>query len=139
MTSNPGSTCGQTRGFEGYTSGVADPSPTNGADPGLVARLGEELSADQDQLVAQLDELEGSGTSPGFDEGFADTAQVSAEQSESRVLASQLRDQLEDVEFAIARIGDGTYGTCVVCGEPIGEARLEAMPATRWCISHAPG
>lgn len=118
---------------------MTDPSRTHDADPELVARLGEELSAEQHQLVTQLDELEGSGTSPGFDEGFADTAQVSAEQSESRVLASQLREQLDDVEFAIARIAEGTYGTCVVCGESIAPARLEAMPATRWCISHAPG
>lgn len=110
---------------------------TANIDPSLVARLGEQLADDQQHLVEQLEDLGGSGTSSGFDEGFADTAQVSAEQSESRVLAAELRDQLDDVEFAIARIAEGTYGTCVTCGEAIAEARLEAMPATRWCIDHA--
>jgi DnaK suppressor protein len=114
-----------------------DAAATANIDPSLVARLGEQLADDQQHLVEQLDDLGGSGTSQGFDEGFADTAQVSAEQSESRVLAAELRDQLDDVEFAIARIADGTYGTCVTCGEAIAEARLEAMPATRWCIEHA--
>ena len=39
--------------------------------------------------------------------------------------------------FAITRLDEGTYGTCEVCGQPIAPARLEAMPATRYCINHA--
>lgn len=105
----------------------------------LVARAGDALNNEHSQLVSQLAELGETGISPGFDEGFADSAQVAAEQGESRVLASQLREQLDDVEAAITRLAQGTYGVCEACGEPIGDARLEAMPATRWCIQHAGG
>ncbi len=45
----------------------------------------------------------------------------------------ELETELHDVEHALHRLDDGTYGTCEVCGEAIGEARLEAAPATRVC------
>lgn len=42
--------------------------------------------------------------------------------------------QLALVETALERLGSGTYGNCQVCGKPIAEARLEAMPAARYCV-----
>jgi len=66
-----------------------------------------------------------------------DSGQVAAEQGENKVLASQLRSELDEVERALAKIDVGTYGKCETCGEQIAEARLEAMPATRFCIQHA--
>jgi RNA polymerase-binding transcription factor DksA len=62
---------------------------------------------------------------------------VAAEQGENAVLANRLRAELDEVERALAKLDDGTYGRCEVCGGPIAEARLEAMPATRFCIDHA--
>jgi DnaK suppressor protein len=41
------------------------------------------------------------------------------------------------VALALQRLEDGTYGRCEACGVAIEPARLEAMPATRFCISHA--
>ena len=35
---------------------------------------------------------------------------------------------IDEVEAALGRIEDGTYGTCAVCGKPIAEERLEAVP-----------
>ncbi len=43
----------------------------------------------------------------------------------------------EDIIRALTKINEGTYGTCEVCGAPIGETRLEANLAARTCISHA--
>jgi RNA polymerase-binding transcription factor DksA len=40
------------------------------------------------------------------------------------------------VRAALRRIEDGTYGRCVVDGEPIGEKRLEAVPWTPYCLQH---
>ena len=79
----------------------------------------------------------GSGASADFDDNFADSGQVAAEQGENKVLAAPLRAELDEVERALAKLDDGTYGRCEICGEPIAEARLEAMPATRFCIDHA--
>jgi DnaK suppressor protein len=95
------------------------------------------LEAEGRHLREQLKELDRDESSLAFDENFADSAQVAAEQGENAALAVQLREQLDDVERALAKLDEGTYGRCEVCGEPIGEARLEAMPATRFCIQHA--
>ncbi len=114
------------------TSEAAAPAPY-GEDAEL--RVG--LDSQRVQLTEQLHELGSEGDSSQVDDGFADTAQVSAEQGEQQALAAQLREQLDDVERALTRLDEGTYGTCEVCGEPIGEARLEVMPATRFCITHA--
>ncbi|MEY2405142.1 MAG: hypothetical protein QOG39_58, partial [Acidimicrobiaceae bacterium] len=63
--------------------------------------------------------------------------QVAAEQGETRVLAASLQDQLADVELALEKLAAGSYGKCEVCGEDITDARLVAMPASRYCIKHA--
>jgi RNA polymerase-binding transcription factor DksA len=72
-----------------------------------------------------------------FDENFADSGQVAAEQGENKILSSSLREQLNEVERALHKMDEGTYGRCERCGEPIAEARLEAMPASAFCIAHA--
>jgi DnaK suppressor protein len=95
----------------------------------------EQLESERDNLRVQLGDLTG-GT---FDDNFADSGQVAAEQGENRVLAGRLRDQLDDVERALARLDDGSYGRCETCGVTIDEARLEVMPAARFCIAHAGG
>ena len=46
-------------------------------------------------------------------------------------------DRRDEVALALGRLEDGTYGSCEVCGVAIAPARLEAMPATRYCINHA--
>ncbi len=96
------------------------------------------LQAEQAELSRRLEELTADGaTAPEFDENFADSAQVAAEQGENLSLAAALREQLADVEGALARIDEGRYGRCEVCDREIGAARLEAMPATPFCIDHA--
>ena len=81
----------------------------------------------------------GSATAGGshYDPNFADSSQVTAERGEAEVLAGQLQESLDEVARALDRLEDGSYGRCEVCGEAIEPARLEAMPATRFCINHA--
>ena len=108
----------------------------------------DQLDSERTDLARQLQELSSDGAASELDENFADTAQVAAEQKkraeleaaervETRTLAAQLQDQLDDVEAALGRIDAGTYGTCEVCDKPVTAARLEAMPSTRFCIDHA--
>ncbi len=98
----------------------------------------ELLEGEMQRLQAELSEL-GFGESGGlhYDPNFADSSQVTAERGEAEVLAGQLRESLDEVSQALARLEEGSYGTCEVCGQPINPARLEAMPATRFCINHA--
>jgi RNA polymerase-binding transcription factor DksA len=108
------------------------------ASPTALASLRAQLQDERASLQHQLEELQaGTDKSLSFDENFADSGQVAAEQGESRLLAASLSDQLREVERALRKFDDGTYGKCETCGEEIAEARLEAMPATRYCINHA--
>lgn len=70
-----------------------------------------------------------------FDEGFADAAQTTSERARVLSLAEGLRQRLEDLEAALARVAKGTYGRCERCGKDIAAERLEAIPAARLCIS----
>ena len=98
----------------------------------------ELLEHERTDLRGQLAEL-GFGDAGGltYDSNFADSSQVTAERGEAEVLAGQLREQLAEVEAAIHRLDDGSYGRCARCGEDINPARLEAMPAARLCITCA--
>jgi RNA polymerase-binding transcription factor DksA len=62
---------------------------------------------------------------------------VTAERGEVDALAGNLVETLQDIEDALAKFNAGTYGTCESCGQAISEARLDAMPAARLCISCA--
>lgn len=44
---------------------------------------------------------------------------------------------LQEIDKALQRMEEGTYGLCEVCGKPIEEKRLEALPWTTLCIEHA--
>jgi DnaK suppressor protein len=99
----------------------------------LLAAVRAALEAERDELTQQLAE---HGDVP-FDENFADSGQVAAEQGEHRALTGRIQETLRDVGLALGKLDEGTYGKCEVCGEEIAEARLEAMPATRYCINHA--
>ncbi|MCX7621370.1 MAG: TraR/DksA family transcriptional regulator [Acidimicrobiales bacterium] len=106
-------------------------------DQARVDATRELLEAEQAQLRRQLQELGAENQGMEFDDNFADSGQVAAEQGEARTLASRLREQLSDVERALTKLDEGTYGLCEVCGERISDARLEAMPTARYCIHHA--
>jgi DnaK suppressor protein len=99
----------------------------------LVSTARAQLEEERLNLRRQLAELTGLDS----DHNFADSSAVAAEQGEVRVLAENLRALLGEVEHALDKIDLGTYGTCEECGRPIAEPRLEAMPATRWCVDHA--
>jgi RNA polymerase-binding protein DksA len=47
----------------------------------------------------------------------------------------RLREQLAEVEHALAKFDQGTYGICDICGQPIDRARLEALPQANLCLS----
>jgi DnaK suppressor protein len=68
------------------------------------------------------------------DRGFADSAHSTAERSRLLSVVTALRENLRDVEHAIAKLGEGTFGTCERCGRPIGDERLEALPWAALCI-----
>ena len=63
-----------------------------------------------------------------YDQHPADEGTETFEQERDEGIADQLRDQLAAIERAERRIDEGTYGVSVVSGQPIPDARLEAIP-----------
>ena len=64
----------------------------------------------------------------------ADLAAGTCEQEISLSMLGRLQADLEEIRSALESIDDRTYGSCVQCGKPIPEARLEALPAADTCV-----
>jgi DnaK suppressor protein len=61
-------------------------------------------------------------------------ATESLELEKRLALEKQLRDQITEIDHALQKIKQGTYGLCDICGKPIAANRLEALPAATLCI-----
>jgi DnaK suppressor protein len=86
-------------------------------------------------------QLEEHGVSPAedrvqveVDEGFADSAQATAERSELLGMIEQLRSHRAEIVAALERMDNGTFGKCERCGQEIPLERLEAIPVARLCV-----
>jgi DnaK suppressor protein len=99
--------------------------------------LRESLEAERDSLRSRLAELGFGSEALSYDSNFADSSQVTAERGEAEALAASLMATLTQVERALAKFDDSTYGVCESCGGDIAYARLEAKPEARYCISCA--
>ena len=102
-------------------------------------RLEEErtrLQGIRDGLQREQDEgsSETGGELSSIDQHPGDSGTETFEMEKNVSLLEQVDDELQEIEAAAQRLGRGTYGTCQACGRPIGDARLEAMPATRFCV-----
>lgn len=67
----------------------------------------------------------------------ADIGTEAYSQDLSLHLMQRERDLLIEVDEALRRIEDGTYGVCLATGKPIGKQRLQAKPWARFCLEYA--
>ncbi len=95
-----------------------------------VKRLTGELAEVEEDLAGMI---ENSGEGAGNDQ--ADVGSASFERDQEMVIVNNARDMLEQSQHALARIADGTYGKCEICGNPIGKNRLMAFPRATLCLS----
>lgn len=98
------------------------------------------------QLLADLDMLEeetlcNGGGAPADREGLAPDDDELYTMSEGLDTAADLSANdlalLREVDAALRRIEEGTYGTCLATGKPISKARLRAIPWAQYCKEHA--
>ena len=87
-----------------------------------------------DEHLHDETETENLSELSGLDQHQADTGTETFEREKDLSILERVEGELSDVEHALARLDDGTYGLCAACGKPIGDSRLEAMPATRFCV-----
>ena len=68
------------------------------------------------------------------DQHPADIGTETFERDKDMSILYNVEAELSDIERALRRLDDGVYGRCEACGRPIGAARLQARPMTRFCI-----
>ncbi|MFP5321646.1 MAG: TraR/DksA family transcriptional regulator [Acidimicrobiia bacterium] len=89
-------------------------------------RQAKQLRAEADSLVMDLD--------PGdvqFDEESGEGDTIAVERGRDLALAAKALEMIEEIDHALAKFDEGTYGICEVSGEPIPQERLEAIPWAR--------
>ncbi len=107
---------------------------------GRTERLRQLLLARRQEIQRQIDELLAQHRSDQTqlrEESVADTEDLSTRDSESHQQLSilEVRNQMRlQVEAALQRLDEGTYGLCEDCRQPINEERLKARPFARRCI-----
>jgi DnaK suppressor protein len=92
-----------------------------------IAHLHEESPRNMED---ELGELAGRGS----DNHLGDMATVTFDRELDEGLEEGAQQTLAQIDRALARIDDGSYGTCERCGKPIGRERLQARPWATLCI-----
>jgi DnaK suppressor protein len=99
--------------------------------------LREELERQRDFRREQLAHLvahdENRASSPGYGPRAADEDAARALREVRALVTDGARKALADIELALARMNDGTYGRCRACDRGIAPAVLTAIPATTLC------
>lgn len=104
-----------------------------------IAKTVAALTEERATLLHQLSELgsDENGELTGemdYGDAFADAGAATAERTETMGIIENLKNHLDDVRAAIARIEDGTLGICTECGKTISDDRMEYRPTSSKCI-----
>ena len=112
-------------------------------DASTIQGLRAALEAERDRLTDEIEEYERedqetlsdvSGEN-NYRDHMADQGSATFSRELDMTLEGQARDSLAQIERALARMDDGTYGVCARCGNVIPSERLEAMPEAELCVS----
>ena len=105
----------------------------------------ERLAVDRAGTLARLAGLEreyaaiveSSRSANIDDEHDPEGATIAFEREHAAALIRQARQRLAEIDAAMLRLDDGSFGRCERCGQPIGAERLAARPTTTTCITCA--
>jgi DnaK suppressor protein len=90
----------------------------------------QNLKAEAEQLAEEME--------PGdiqFDEESGEGGTMNVERERDLALSAQAQAAVEEIDKALAKIDDGTYGYCEQCGQAIPKARLKALPYASLCVA----
>ncbi|MDQ6724800.1 MAG: TraR/DksA C4-type zinc finger protein [Actinomycetota bacterium] len=92
--------------------------------------------ADAERLTASAMELSDDGASQDIadEDGFGEGDTLSVERDRLLVVAGDAQARVGEIDAALGRVDNGTYGTCEVCQQQIPHARLEAVPEATLCV-----
>ena len=99
------------------------------------------LESEQKRLIEESEQLKADVSSPderreGSPFGKREEEATETLELEKRLaLERRIREQLVEIEHALHKFEEGTYGRCDICGQPIDPARLEALPQASLCVN----
>ena len=98
---------------------------------------GEVLRAREKDVLAQLRANADSARPPSLDEEIGRLTRLDALQQQQMALHARrrLETQLAQIRGALARVDEGTFGACALCGEEIRAERLSLVPETPFCVA----
>ena len=96
----------------------------------------KKILEERDRITAALShhEVEFEGATSSRSAEFEEASRLDRDREYISGLLTMDTEELSDINEALKRILDGTYGKCVDCGNDIPEARLEVMPSTLRCL-----
>jgi DnaK suppressor protein len=100
----------------------------------------DSLHRRRDDLEEELERLTRpptEGASVSFGKRVGDGTTEAVERLSTTAAARSIAGSIADIDRAIEKLDDGSYGICDGCGRPIAPARLEALPATSLCVDCA--
>ncbi|MBA3946644.1 MAG: TraR/DksA C4-type zinc finger protein [Herpetosiphonaceae bacterium] len=108
------------------------------------AKFKQRLETDRGQLQDELNGMQDENNqnvdtdNPSFGAGNhpADAASDVTSRERNMAVAADLQLDIDEIDHALERIADGTYGQCETCGRSIPEERLDARPSATFCIEH---
>lgn len=106
----------------------------------LDKRRGLESLQEQLRESRDLDESqqESAGALSSHDQHPADAATQTFQREQDQSVQQRLEHDVSEIDHALQRIENGDYGKCETCRKTISDERLEILPATRYCLEHAP-
>jgi DnaK suppressor protein len=107
-----------------------------GLDKKTISHFKKILLKEREQILGEVRQIYESSKEMGQD-GIQDIADEAANIYNKQILLSlneNERTRLQEVDEALDRIANGTYGICEECGEPIGLKRLEVRPVAKYCV-----
>jgi RNA polymerase-binding protein DksA len=109
--------------------------------PEVLAKIKEQLLADKARMEAELASVATGDSNnemhakfPEYGDKIDENAQEIESYTTNLATEKILEDNLRDIESALERIENGTYGICKYCGKPIAEKRLEIRPVASACV-----
>jgi DnaK suppressor protein len=95
----------------------------------IQAQLEERLA----ELASRVSEIDGDLREPG-EQDFEEHATEAEGDEVLEGLGNAALKEIAQIQYALSRMELGIYGDCASCGEPIPEARLEAVPFAARCM-----
>lgn len=112
-------------------------------DAAALATIREQLLVEREELKGREGELgeESFDSSQaemmgeiGLDDDFADAGTATFDRERDLSIRNNILDLIEQIDHALRRLDEGTYGQCERCGRPIEAARLKALPHAVLCL-----